>query len=87
MIVATVERLKSVFVLAVYNRTHCIPTIHVPNKFNNAFVYRHIGVNALNVENAFKCNTLSNVMSVLVELVNFTMVKFEYFYKNSLIAM
>ena len=38
LIVASAERLKSLSVHAKYTRTHCIRTIHVPNRFKNANV-------------------------------------------------
>ena len=38
LIVASAERLISLFVHARYTRAHCIRTIHVPNKLYNAFV-------------------------------------------------
>ena len=46
------------------------------------------GVNALHIVIAFNYFTLGcNVISVLVEMVNFTMVKVDHFCKNKLIAV
>ena len=42
LMVASVERLKSLFVHAKYTQARCFRTMHVPIKFNNAFVIPRI---------------------------------------------
>ena len=50
--------------------------------------YPQSGVNALHIVIALDCFTLvCNVLSVLAEMVNFTMVKVDNFGKNNLIAV
>ena len=73
---------------AKFTQTLCDRTIPVPNEINAAIVYQQTGMNELHVVNALNYLTLvCNVISDLVELVKFAMVKFDNFFKNELIAV
>ena len=59
-----------------------------PMKITVQLSYPQTGVNALHIVIALNYFTLvCNVISVLVEMVIFTMVKVDNFYKNKLIAV
>ena len=87
LIIASADRLKCLFVQAKFTRTFCIWKMHVPMRIIVLLSYPQSGLKALHILIALNSFTLvCNVVSVLVEMVNFAMVKVDNFCKNKLIA-
>ena len=83
LIIASAERLKSLFVQAKFTRALCIWTIHVPKDNNRAFVMPTIRVIALHIVIALKKVTIvSNKKSIPVELLDFGVTQVDKFCKN-----
>ena len=88
LIIVSDKRLKSIFVQAKFTQTLCIWAIHVPLRIIELLSYPQSGVNALHIVNALDYFTLvRNVISVLVEMVNSTMVKVDNFCEKELISV
>ena len=83
LITASAERLKSLFEQAKFTRT-----LMSPLRLIVLISYPQSGVNVLHIVNTLSYFTLvRNVISILVDMVNFAMVKVDNFCKNKLIAM
>ena len=74
---------------ASYIRTHCIRTIHVPNKFNKVIIKpMTIKCECVTIVIALIYFALNcNVKTVPVEMVNFAMGKVDIFCKSELITV
>ena len=88
LIIASTEKLK------VFLSRHSLPEHFVFGQYTSRrrtmvpLSYPQSGVNAQHIVIALSCFTLvCNVISVLVEMVNFAMVKVDNFCKNRLIAV
>ena len=78
---ASAERLKSLFVQAMFTRTLCKSTRHVPNENFSGVVKPRIRCESATHRNCFEYFTfVSNVLFVLVETVSFAMVKVDKFF-------
>ena len=66
LIAASAEKLKTFFARANYTGKHCFRTIHVPNKFNNAFV-----IPTIRVKGATHLNCSQKVHPCLQRIVSF----------------
>ena len=88
LIIASAERLESLFVQAKLTRFLCIWTIHVHNENKSAIVIPTIrgeGATHFNCFQLFHTCLQRNI--VHVEMVNFTMVKVDNFCKSKSIAV
>ena len=88
LIIASAKRLKRLFVQAKFAQPFVFEQYTSPMSITVLLSYPQSGVNALHIVIALIYFTLVwNVISVLVEMVNFTMVKVVNFCKNKLIAL
>ena len=86
LIIASAEKLKSLFVQANFPRT--LWTIQVTNEKNSAIGKHTIRVNALYIKIALKNVTLlSKLKLILVEMFDFTVTQVDNFCKNELITV
>ena len=80
---ASAERLKSFFVQATFTRTLCKTTIHVANENFTGIVETTVRGECATHRNCFQYFTLVCIdLSVLVQTVNFAMVKLDNFCKK-----
>ena len=88
LIIASAERLKSLFFRQSLPELFLFGQYTSPRRIIVLLSYPQSGVNALHIVFAPKYFTLvGNVTSVLVKMVNFTVVKVDNFCKNKLIAL
>ena len=86
LLMTSADRLKNIFVQAKFTRIFGNRTIHVPMRWIVLLSYAQLGVNALHIVIALNYFTLvCNLITVLVDLVIFAMVKVDNFCKNKLI--
>ena len=93
--IASAERFENHFLESKVTRTLCIWTIHVPKENNSAIVISTISGECRNCAKAvivlvialIYFTTVCNVISVLVEMVKFGIVKVDNFSKNKLSAV
>ena len=82
------QEIEKAFCAAMFTRTLCIRTLHVPNEINSAIILPTIRLNARHIVNSLSYFTLVwNVISVLVEMANLAIVKIDNFCKNKMIAL
>ena len=88
LIIASAERLKSLFVQAKFTQTLCIWTIHVSNDYNSAIILPKTGSECATHFNCSQNVTLvSNKKSILVEVFDFAVTQVDNFCENELITV
>ena len=89
LIIASVKRLKSLFVQAEFTQTLCIFVQYMsPMRIIVLLSYPQSGLEALHIVIALKNNTpVSNKKSILVDVFNFTVTQVNNFCKNELITV
>ena len=85
LIIASAEKLKSLFLQATFSQTVCIWTIHVPNDNNDTIVIPTISATHRNYSE--KCYTCKQQKPILVEMIDFTVTQVDNFCKNELITV
>ena len=88
LIIASAQRLKSLFVQATFSETFCIRTIHVSNENNSAIVKPTMrGECATQCNCSQKCQTFRQKNSILVEMFDFAVTQVDNFCKNEFIIV